>query len=92
MSVDYLVCDHCGKTFPDCCEYYLCECERVFCQDCAKKVGLKFSDDEDCYSDPESCIYCRKEAFTNYDKLQFLMKKYNLTDEQIEEEMRKEEK
>lgn len=41
MSVDYLICNHCGDTFPDCGYYVTCEgCGSHWCSDeCAKEDG-----------------------------------------------------
>ena len=89
MGIDYLVCDHCGEAFPDVCDHYYCDgCGRVFCSYCAEEAGLKFYDDEDCCCEVESCIYCRKEAFDDNALLNYLLKKYNITREDVEKELK----
>lgn len=42
MSVDYLVCENCGDTFPDCGYYVTCEgCGTDWCSDeCAQEDGF----------------------------------------------------
>lgn len=43
MSVDFLVCEHCGKTFCDCGSYVCCEgCGEVWCsEECAEADGYE---------------------------------------------------
>lgn len=45
MGVDYLVCKHCGRTFPDCGDYVRCndDCYAKWCCDeCAEADGLEY--------------------------------------------------
>ena len=41
MGIEFLTCDHCGKGFPDCNDYVICEgddCYRKWCSDeCANE-------------------------------------------------------
>jgi hypothetical protein len=64
MSVDYLVCKHCGDTFCDCGDFVSCECGEDWCSDeCAETDGYKREscksgydiDDKEC---EKSCYGC----------------------------------
>jgi len=42
MGVDFLVCNSCGETFPDCGSFVRCNCGNVWCsEDCAESDGHK---------------------------------------------------
>lgn len=42
MSVDFLVCKRCGKTFCDCGDFVSCECGETWCSDeCAEADGFR---------------------------------------------------
>ena len=33
MGIDYFCCDNCEKSFPDCIDYFSCDCGSMFCSD-----------------------------------------------------------
>jgi len=41
MGIDYIACNNCGRTFPDCGSYIICEnCSTEWCSDeCAEEDG-----------------------------------------------------
>lgn len=42
MGVDWLSCNNCGETFPDCGDFVSCECgERWCCDECAEEDGYR---------------------------------------------------
>ena len=50
MGVDYYVCDHCGKTFPDCMGYDRCEAGHRICDKCTRHIlPREHGDDTDKY-------------------------------------------
>ena len=91
MGIDYYVCDVCGETFPDCGEYYTCECGRLYCsEECATSDEVEdYPDDVDGDYNFESCKYCRGEAFTDIDILNYMLKKHKTNREKIIKEMKK---
>lgn len=61
MGVDWLVCNECMDTFPDCGPYVSCECGNHWCSDkCAEKNGYKYKEWEDKYGGwyESSCGHC----------------------------------
>jgi hypothetical protein len=86
MSVDFYPCNHCKRVFTDCSDSHVrCRdaCERKWCSiDCALEDGFDFgSNPEDIQSC--SCSFCRDEDANDSDLLNFLMKKYTLTREDV---------
>lgn len=90
MGVDFYACDNCGDTFPDCGDYFRCDCEAKFC--CTECGGYKSVEPEEDVDDHEviTCIHCRMESATSDDLLHFLLKKFDLTHDQAMEMYRKE--
>lgn len=86
MGVDFFPCDYCGTTICDCGRYYYCRdiCERRWCShECAGKDGhraeIEDADDPNDYS----CNFCRNEDVEDYELFRFLMKKHELTREEV---------
>ena len=78
MGVDYYSCHECGDTFPDCGNYYPCDCGFSYCcEECADKETTEPENDDD--EGINTCKYCRNEAVTTDDILNFLCKKYQIT-------------
>jgi len=80
MGVDYLVCDHCGDTFPDCGEWYICKCGRDF-DSCGKEFLEKYGEDPEGNYSLAGCDYCLGELVDDETLLEYLLKKYKLTKE-----------
>ena len=84
MGVDWMACDTCGETFPDCGDYVYCNCGRNWCSyECANEDGFTELD-EDEYPDLDederkSCKFCREEDFTDEELLVSLMDYHELT-------------
>lgn len=89
MGVDFYTCENsdCGYNFPDCGDYFGCDCGHHYCSpECGgRQLSAEIEDNQFCdYSNdyPEeitTCIICRGEVIPNEDLLQFLLKKYSLT-------------
>lgn len=93
MGVDYYVCVHCGESFPDCGYYVHCEgyikgvgyCDSVWCSvECAEADGAIYDSHSD-YA-PSSCKYCRKEDVMNDQLIEFMLKYFNLSREDMVKE------
>lgn len=79
MSVDFMYCEECSESFCDVGYYFRCNsCGVTFCSD---KCGGRSED----YVGNDSCVSCRKESIGNWDLIQFLLVKLNLTYEQATE-------
>lgn len=98
MSVNYYVCKNCGNTFCDCGDYVSCECGESWCSDsCAEEDGFVRKDyecdcEDDCnceeeYEETSSCGYCRCEKFDEFQIIQYLLAKYNISEDDIIQEM-----
>lgn len=84
MGVDFLVCDHCSDTFPDCGHYVECDCGGRWCSDgCAEEDGLEqkeeYEEEGYWYDGEKSCKYCRHEDATNSTLFSFLLTQCHLT-------------
>lgn len=93
MSVDYYICSRCRDTFPDCGPFVRCEnCGRVWCSDqysdCAELDGYIRSEEDDEYGCPkeDSCSYCRNEKATNKDLFEYVLNKYGLERDKVEQD------
>lgn len=83
MVIDYKVCDICKQGFPDCCEFYWCDCGKLFCcKGCAIDGGFDSIDDYDC--DDTTCKYCRNESVEDEELLKFALEKLKLTKFELE--------
>ena len=86
MGVDWFDCDFCGESWNDCCKYKTCDCGKQFCTEC--NVFLENIKDED-GNDTTECNYCTtkssKISLTVDEKYEYLLKIYNLTDEDVTE-------
>jgi hypothetical protein len=75
MGVDFLACETCGDTFPDCGDYVSCECGRRWCSDsCAESDGFREEEDgftpkDSNWGQDTSCDFCRGEDFEDYEIL-----------------------
>jgi hypothetical protein len=89
MGVDFLVCNYCGDTFPDCGYYVSCRGCSDFhwiarnwcCKECAKADGYKKEEYEidDATVEEISCKYCRKEDVEDSVLFDFLLRHFKLT-------------
>jgi hypothetical protein len=92
MGVSFYICHYCKYTFPDCGPYERCEsCGRHWCSDeyddCAKKEGLRKSEESDNYGIYEStCSFCRDEKVEEHELLKFLLYVTELTLEEAEKQ------
>ena len=83
MGVDFYACQICDETFPDCGNYFGCECGAMFC---STKCGKPDTEDE---NNPTCCL-CRKDEATDYVLLKFLLKHVKMTRNQVLEMYRNE--
>lgn len=94
MGVSFYTCEECGHNFPDCGDYFRCySCNSKFCSD--ECGGREVEDEEqeeteDDWEEITTCIFCRMESATDTDLLNFLLKTYNLTRNQVFELYKKE--
>lgn len=94
MGIDYYSCDYCGKSFPDCCNYEYCNCGKHWCSEhCAELAGLEVNRElEECDDFSEemngykTCQYCRKEDVEDYNLVDFLLNKLEITREEAVKE------
>ena len=91
MDIDYLTCNYCGDTFPDCMSYTTCneDCCNIWCNaTCANKEGWRQDNDDDVDKDDEeySCKYCRNEDLDDTTLAKFLLKRCGLTRKQAVKE------
>jgi hypothetical protein len=78
MGVDFFPCDYCSETICDCGDYIRCDCGRVWCDEkCAKEEGFRTKRKKN------TCSFCRVEAAEDSDLFEFLLKKYNLTRDDV---------
>jgi hypothetical protein len=80
MGVDFLSCSTCSAGFPDCsydCCY--CSCGECFCSD---ECAMLDDSNEDVEDDETTCCICRGEHCTDRLLINFLLKRFNLTEEQ----------
>lgn len=85
MGVDFFPCDYCGESICDCGSYERCNehCYRRWCDlECAKQDGHNIDDEG-----WDSCNFCRKEDAEDGELLQYLLKKYGLTREEVVREL-----
>ena len=94
MGVDFYACENCGHTFPDCGDYFSCECGATFCcNECGGRSVTEPPDDWDEDTDWEevvTCIFCRLESVADHEMIPFLLNKLGLTREQAVDMFRKE--
>lgn len=94
MGVDFLICNLCARTFPDCGDYVRCgeECWNKWCsEECAKKEGWvrdrEREDEGDGDDLARTCKYCRNEDVDDTVLLKFLMKKCKTTRKKLLKEL-----
>jgi hypothetical protein len=97
VSVDYLVCQHCGETFIECGPCVWCDCGEHWCsEECAELDGYRCYErqvDDEHDEDVEevcSCNFCREEDFDDETLLKFALEKLKTTREELVEEYKKE--
>jgi|WetSurMetagenome_2_1015567.scaffolds.fasta_scaffold979346_1 hypothetical protein len=81
MGVDYYTCHECGHNFPDCGDFFPCDCGCFYCnEECGERESTESDepDDEGYYEEINTCKYCRLEAVTEHELLVFICKKYNI--------------
>jgi DNA-directed RNA polymerase subunit RPC12/RpoP len=75
MGVDFYVCQSCGDTFPDCGPYWSCEeCGNHICSRCEKTIIKR---DEE--TETDICPFCTNEILSDYELLEFALKKLGMT-------------
>lgn len=99
MGVDYYACQNCGRTFPDCGNYFSCyTCDSRYCSDeCGGKEYVpedpgEEEEEEKDWEVATTCILCRRETIRDSDLVSFLCQKLNLTYDQAADLYRKENK
>lgn len=80
MGIDYYACEHCGDTFPDVGSYESCNCGRVWCDDNCAETGGLLSDE---WGEDSTCKYCREEEFDDEVLLDFVLKRENISREDL---------
>lgn len=94
MGVDFFPCDSCGESICDCGSYEYCGCGRRWCDlKCAEKDGYREVEGVDPVAwdggrETWTCAYCRYESFEDSALLNHLLKRYNLTRDQVVQEYR----
>lgn len=76
MGVDFMVCNNCGETFPDCGDYVYCDgCGTRWCSDdCAEEEGYDFAEEScglygdisDVNKDSIQCQYKFENGYCGY--------------------------
>ena len=84
MGVDFFPCDDCGESICDCGSYWRCQegCGARLCDDCADKHKV-WDDLDDDGNEINPCPYCKREAATDSQLLQFALKKLGVTQEAL---------
>lgn len=77
MGVDFKTCTICDETFPDCGDYFNCDCGQPYC-------SIECADGKYDENDTQTCRICRKEHVPDWKLLKFLLKEYSLTREAAE--------
>ena len=86
MGVDFYTCTNCSYNFPDCGEYWTCECGSNWCsQPCTEKEGVE-KDLKNHYN-YLSCVHCTKDLskreFSVYEILDWCLDKLDMTEEDV---------
>jgi len=85
MGVDYYNCDVCNEISNDCGYHIWCDtCGAFICESCVDEHGVE-QDDETC--ETSNCPICAKKIVTTDQIFDFLLKKVNMTREQVKEEI-----
>lgn len=96
MGVEFFPCDYCGESICDCGSYERCGCGRRWCDlKCAEKDGYREVEgvEPECwdgYREAWTCSYCRREQAEDSELLNYLLRQYNLTRDQVLEGWRNE--
>jgi hypothetical protein len=85
MGVDWLTCNYCGETFPDCGDYVYCEeCGTRWCSvECAEADGYVWDETSEHF---ETCKFCRGEDHTDEVLLEFALELLKMDREDLIEE------
>lgn len=89
MGVEFIACNNCGETFPDCGDYVSCECGNCWCDnECAKLEGFRYEEDGfvprgSKWSQETSCDFCRQEDYEDYELLAYALKKLGVSREEL---------
>jgi len=83
MGVDWLACNYCGETFPDCGHFVRCEeCGATWCSDeCANEEGYEYDEE----TGEQSCKWCREEDFTDSELLKEALSQLGMNREELVE-------
>lgn len=84
MGVDFYSCHYCDETFPDCGDYFSCDCGHHYCD---YTCGDGKSGDDD---DTRTCRICRLDYIQDHTLVNFLLSKASLTREEAEQLYRNE--
>lgn len=99
MGVDYYTCANCSHNFPDCGDYFNCDCGELFCStECGERESQEIEshtleeleEDEDYANEVNTCMICRGEMVPDHIMMEFLLQKLNLTAEEAVELYNKE--
>jgi hypothetical protein len=96
VGVEFFPCAACGESICDCGRYEQCGCGRRWCDlKCAAEDGYAEGEgvDPECWDgfrETWTCAYCRLENFEDGELLNHLLRRYNLTREQVVEDRRRE--
>lgn len=91
MGVEFYPCAGCNEVWCDCGDFFSCStCESTFCsEECGGRQVIKAGEKR--WQDETTCVLCRRDRATDGDLLYFLLRKYNLTREEVFELYKKEE-
>jgi len=84
MGVDFIACETCGETFPDCGGYTSCQdCGVHLCTGCADERGLSHSLSMDGEEDSDVCPFCNGDEVTDENLLNFALEKLGMDRETL---------
>ena len=83
MGIVFLICECCGRTFPDNCSPMVrCDCGKDWCcNECATHDGYSREYDD--------CSYCRQEVFEDSTLLNYALELLATTKEELVEKYKK---
>ena len=95
MGVEFLVCNNCNDTFPDCGDFESCECGMRWCSlECAEAQGFReeldgFTPKGSRYTHYSSCNYCREDDFSDSELFSYCLNELNLSRDELIEKYKK---
>lgn len=90
MGVDWMTCDTCSETFPDCGPYGHCICENTLCNWCFRKFSNEYGTTKtyDYGNVCCGCDTCKLIEPADHDVLRFALSKLNVSRGVLVDELR----